>query len=359
MEQCVETRVFWHKVLHDVHHVGPLSRLPGLPVRYDDGAYKVAMPNQEEFALRPGKLAIVRLEELTYTLRIVNAPQKIEAPLVVDFEFLNIIVIVFFLMLTAITALHLYPSEVETFDELALTENVKFAPLLERPREVPKEEIKVAATATSTPSKKNGGGSKTQKDPGLLGMLKKGAVKELLEGGMLGGEVVAALEQVSQAPTASNDGINVRNPGGFDHPGLEKIRAPGIDTRGREPGFGDDKAKLSRRVDTEIVLADEKPIAVGSLPPELIAQVIKDNRNGFRYCYERNLQVEKDLAGMVKLFFIIGPTGKVTSASVKEATLKNAAVQECMLTRMRSLVFPVPRGGGVVIVTYPFVFTSN
>jgi hypothetical protein len=34
-------------------------------------------------------------------------------------------------------------------------------------------------------------------------------------------------------------------------------------------------------------------------------------------------------------------------------------VQSCLLTKLRALQFPKPRGGGVVIVTYPFVFKSS
>jgi hypothetical protein len=34
-------------------------------------------------------------------------------------------------------------------------------------------------------------------------------------------------------------------------------------------------------------------------------------------------------------------------------------VESCVLTVMRSLKFPKPRGGGIVVVTYPLVFAST
>jgi len=33
--------------------------------------------------------------------------------------------------------------------------------------------------------------------------------------------------------------------------------------------------------------------------------------------------------------------------------------QSCVIKVMRSLKFPKPRGGGIVVVTYPFVFAAT
>jgi len=359
MEPFVETRVFWDKCLHDVRHVGPHSSTRGLPFHYSDGAYQVCPPDADTFALRPGKLAIVRHEELTYTLRLVSAPQKIDAPWVVDFEFINIIAIVFFLMLTGITALLLSPSDIEPFDELTLNSSAKFAPLLEK--QMHNTPTAKGPTAPAVKRGRSMQGKTLAAAPaavggGVLDALKRGTFKELLGDGAFT-NVLAELGEVNNAPTAARDGL-VARPGGFTTDGgLTTLRlAPG---RPREAHYGEDVGKLTPRKDRDVLLLAEKPITSGALAPELIAQVIRDNRNMFRYCYERQLQVEKDLQGMVKLMFVISPTGTVASAIVKDATLKNAAVQECLVSRMRSLTFPKPLGGGIVVVNYPFVFRSN
>ena len=49
----------------------------------------------------------------------------------------------------------------------------------------------------------------------------------------------------------------------------------------------------------------------------------------------------------------------VQAATVKDATLQNADVQACLTTKVRGLVFPKPRGGGVVVVNYPFAFRAK
>lgn len=54
--------------------------------------------------------------------------------------------------------------------------------------------------------------------------------------------------------------------------------------------------------------------------------------------------------------FVIDGTGRVSEASVRQDTMNNASVARCMLEQMRRWRFPEPRGGGEVIVTYPWVF---
>jgi hypothetical protein len=44
---------------------------------------------------------------------------------------------------------------------------------------------------------------------------------------------------------------------------------------------------------------------------------------------------------------------------VDSSTLKSPSVEDCVVRRMQSWVFPKPKGGGMVIVNYPFVFTSK
>ena len=49
----------------------------------------------------------------------------------------------------------------------------------------------------------------------------------------------------------------------------------------------------------------------------------------------------------------------VQTASITDSTLHDAAVEQCIVTRVRTWTFPAPDGGGVVAVEYPFVFTSS
>jgi hypothetical protein len=39
--------------------------------------------------------------------------------------------------------------------------------------------------------------------------------------------------------------------------------------------------------------------------------------------------------------------------------LNNAEVERCITSKIRTWVFPTPKGGGVVIVKYPFIFKTT
>ena len=59
------------------------------------------------------------------------------------------------------------------------------------------------------------------------------------------------------------------------------------------------------------------------------------------------------------IYFTIDPTGSVAEASVRETSINDENVEQCAVKVMRSLKFPQPKGGGIVVVTYPFVFAST
>ena len=65
-----------------------------------------------------------------------------------------------------------------------------------------------------------------------------------------------------------------------------------------------------------------------------------------------------NLSGKVAVYFTVAPTGAVAQASIRDHRLATRRSKP-VATVMRSLKFPKPRGGGIVVVTYPFVFEST
>ena len=96
----------------------------------------------------------------------------------------------------------------------------------------------------------------------------------------------------------------------------------------------------------------------GSLDRDIVRRVVRRHRNEIRYCYEIGLKRDPKLYGQVQVKFTISGKGSVTSASVSSTTLKDREVEECMIRRVRHWFFPEPKGGGNVIVNYPFEFNS-
>jgi pSer/pThr/pTyr-binding forkhead associated (FHA) protein len=98
---------------------------------------------------------------------------------------------------------------------------------------------------------------------------------------------------------------------------------------------------------------------VGSLSREEIQRVVRRFMSQIKYCYEKELQKDPNLQGKLVANWIISGTGLVQTASMVQNTMKNKTVEKCVVRIIKRMRFPKPRGGGVVTVTYPFVFTSS
>lgn len=95
----------------------------------------------------------------------------------------------------------------------------------------------------------------------------------------------------------------------------------------------------------------------GSLDKEVIRRVIRRNINAVRYCYEGGLRRDPLLAGRIMVQFVISPSGPVSSSALENSTMGDAAVESCVVAAVGRWVFPSPRGGGSITVSYPFVLT--
>ncbi len=98
---------------------------------------------------------------------------------------------------------------------------------------------------------------------------------------------------------------------------------------------------------------------IGALDRDVVRRVIREHLPRIRYCYERALTGHPGLTGKVLTRFSIGPTGLVADAQFSEDTLHSAEATTCILNAVRSWEFPKPRGGGVVVVNYPFLFRQG
>jgi TonB family protein len=97
----------------------------------------------------------------------------------------------------------------------------------------------------------------------------------------------------------------------------------------------------------------------GSLSKEVIRRIIHRHINEVRFCYEQELNQRPDLQGRVSVKFIISPTGAVQTAALAASTISNGKVEQCVVEAVRRWTFPSPEGGGIVVVTYPFVLEQT
>jgi TonB family protein len=122
-------------------------------------------------------------------------------------------------------------------------------------------------------------------------------------------------------------------------------------------GLSGRRAKLCDDEDMPCIV--NGAIAVrGGLDREIIRRVIRQHKNEIRYCYQKELQSQEDLAGRVVVKFAITETGAVISSMIVESSLGNSSVESCIAQAARRWLFPKPHGGGLVQVNYPFVFNA-
>jgi hypothetical protein len=66
-----------------------------------------------------------------------------------------------------------------------------------------------------------------------------------------------------------------------------------------------------------------------------------------------------NLRGMVRVKFVIGLSGEVTSVQDEGSTLPDEAVVQCVLNGIAKLTFPPPECSDHVTVVYPIMFDDH
>ncbi|MBN2576514.1 MAG: TonB family protein [Deltaproteobacteria bacterium] len=97
----------------------------------------------------------------------------------------------------------------------------------------------------------------------------------------------------------------------------------------------------------------------GSLDKEIIRRIIRRHINEVKYCYEKELVKRPTLAGRIAVQFTIAASGQVIASVLQSSTMGNLRVENCVVQAVRRWEFPKPMGGGIVIVSYPFVFNAG
>jgi hypothetical protein len=134
---------------------------------------------------------------------------------------------------------------------------------------------------------------------------------------------------------------------------------------GNEFGPGGSGLGADRRLDSSSQEAGPQPgvergnpIILGALDRSQIDQVVKSHLEQIRFCYDGGLNKNPKLFGKIVVKFVTAKNGSVSSAQTEVSTMKSPIVEECVNKEFLRMEFPLPEGGGIVIVKYPFVFNS-
>jgi TonB family protein len=176
-------------------------------------------------------------------------------------------------------------------------------------------------------------------------------------------ELQNAMGNVRNVAMGSSGGFGgLMTKGGPGGPGSggSTIGLGGVLTVGRAGGNDDYGQKVpglsgKQTVDPTISPVEFK-VNEGSLDRELVRKVIQDNKGQIRACFESLLNQSPDLNGKVQTQFTIGADGRVLETKVVQSSTGSRELDTCVASRVRLWQFPKPKGGGIVVVSYPFIF---
>jgi TonB family protein len=98
---------------------------------------------------------------------------------------------------------------------------------------------------------------------------------------------------------------------------------------------------------------------MGSLSRAEVAQVIRRHLPRIKKCYESELSAHPKLKGKVTAKFVVSPSGRVKKTKILASTMNHPPTERCINETIRQMVFPKPRGGGIVRIRYPFRFSRR
>lgn len=146
----------------------------------------------------------------------------------------------------------------------------------------------------------------------------------------------------------------------------------GLGTKGRGSGTSGYGSGGDFGTSSAGVLGAGDPILLGAMDKSLVDAVIKRNMAQIRSCYQKELPTTPDLKGTVTIKFTIAKDGTVSKAEIKtgqdsdgqEFTSWNhpevgQRVGDAICARFLRFQFPEPKGGGIMIVSYPFNFSPE
>jgi hypothetical protein len=95
----------------------------------------------------------------------------------------------------------------------------------------------------------------------------------------------------------------------------------------------------------------------GGLDPAVIRQIIEERLSEVRYCYENALLKKTNLQGKISASWTILADGTVSDLKSESDEIETKILHPCIKDQIKNWKFPAPKGGGVVHVKYPFLFS--
>lgn len=352
------------------------------------------VPEARGYNLQPAETLYLTHGLLTLQVRYVRRQKFIPPPWTesLNYTWVNVLILTFFLHVLAVSVFVATPRTTEELIEALFKNPNRFANYMLTPEKKQENTLLAKLKAGEQAAKAKGNEGKAgkkdhnKKEEGrmavrgkpddaeiaksslqkLLGAGAKGGASYLFGTGGLGGELKSALGGVTGAEIGDASGLGGLGTRGTGPGGgglsMNSVGLGSLGTAGRGgggDGYGSGVGKLGNKVERDINITAGTPVIMGSLDKELIRRVIEQHKAQIRYCYEKELVRNPGLFGKLGMVWTIQADGSVRDVSVKQTTMNDPNVERCIASKIRTWMFPKPKGGGIVIVNYPFVFKSS
>lgn len=207
---------------------------------------------------------------------------------------------------------------------------------------------------------------KVTRSSGIVGALVSGAqaFDRIFGGGGLGAGLERTLGSVTGLTGVDQYGSGGLGVRGFGTGGGGNALAiGGFHTRGKggdgsTVGYGMDKGRIGGKTLANIDAGGGQAVVMGALDRAVIDFYVRQNIARVRWCYEKELSRNSSLFGKIAVNFTISKSGQVSTSKVARSTMQSEPVETCVASVIKKIRFPAPKGGGIVVVTYPFVFKN-
>jgi len=316
----------------------------------------------------------------------------------INYQFLNLFLVLFFIQAGFIVAANNFPYDTDVLADDLFKNPSRMAKFIIKPPEAapklpePKGDKKgdpgemaekhkgdegqmgkkdaPKTNARSAPKAIDPNAKELVKRTGLLGVLGRGGgagLSTVFGSGGLGGDLKGAVGNMFGPVVGDSQGLGglgIRGSGSGGGGSGETIGIGAVGTKGRGggyAGYGTGVGGLGKKGDRDVNVSTGTAVVMGSVDKELIRRVIQEHAAQIRYCYEQQLALNPRLQGKVSIKWIINGDGSASSPQVESSgtTLEDAKVHACMMSRITSWAFPKPKGGGIAVITYPWILRSS
>ncbi|MFU8802191.1 MAG: AgmX/PglI C-terminal domain-containing protein [Bradymonadaceae bacterium] len=124
-----------------------------------------------------------------------------------------------------------------------------------------------------------------------------------------------------------------------------------------ESGSDESSPEEAESGDLTVTIGDLQ--VTGSFDESVLEGAMAQHQQSLLHCYEYGYRGGGAKSGTATLSIVLSPSGNVASAMVRESTLQNRNIEDCIAGQARRWTFPAPAEGGIVRVDVTLNFHAG